>query len=230
MNKSWVSMSSNSATNQPNINSDPGYPEQVGKRVALAFMRFVGTMMALLGYFVMTSGGTLFPALYLLVLGLALIVLSFPEVVTAIWELRKVAASERTGREPFGRLRIPVLVFGVVIIIVVVAVWGVTIGFYLLLLLVLALIVMGEIDFSSRRREEQLESESGETEAPNAPMPSGAGEPVPEEPAYEVVIPPSHPRKSHFADGPRFCPECGTTNPQDYSYCQKCGAPLPLPV
>lgn len=46
----------------------------------------------------------------------------------------------------------------------------------------------------------------------------------------KVVGTPSATSPSHPDTTPRYCPYCGVENSKDYSFCRKCGRPLPPPL
>jgi hypothetical protein len=112
------------------------------------------------------------------------------------------------------------------------ATWGADVGWYLVvvasILLLGALVLFWASDPPLHTRDEILgASPQDATPQVDPPVPMSppstqnvAQPTVFKEPALTPALPPSV----------RFCPFCGTPNDREYSYCQKCGKPLPSPI
>jgi hypothetical protein len=212
-------------------------------RFALRFLRFLGSIVALVGYLFIVSGGkNLFLGSFLIAIGLMAVILSFPEFLKALRHIDVGEVARRPYREPFSGLRILVFLVGLAGVIAIIVIWGISIGFYFCICLILIAIVLGEVDLVALHPMTALKE---------AASTGGVGEPdiqpstVTEEqdfspkspskkPVFVEMIQPSDRQSSTSTDGfeggTRFCPWCALMNPEECSYCQRCGAPLPVPI
>jgi hypothetical protein len=213
-------------------------------RIATAFLRFLGLVASLAGYLLLVIGGSGNAVLGALLLctGLLAIVFSFPEFLRWLRGLHLGGVPGRPNYDPLFRLRIIVFLIALAGVIAIIFVWGISIGFYLCICLILAAIVIGEVDLASIRPQSAARSATDPDGADDSEITFGSrplrqnsdpDEPPPHQ-VFVEIIPPTKGKPASSSNGPgggtRFCPWCARMNPEDYSYCQRCGAPLPVPV